>query len=78
MIYLNSCIMCNVLPGVNCWVSNHDVSVEGDGEDVEHGDPQQPVPHQRVELAEVGAPDPPPGQEHGGSQGEVEAAEEQV
>ena len=70
--------MGNVIPGIYCWVSNHDVSVEGDGEDVEHGDPQQPVPHQRVELAEVGAPDPPPGQEHGGSQGEVEAAEEKV
>ena len=59
-------------------MGDHHVSVDGDGEDVEDGDPEQSVPQQRVELAELGAPDPPLGQELGGRQGEVEAAEEKV
>ena len=59
-------------------MSYHDVSVDGDGEDVEDGDSQQAVPQQRVELAQLGAPDPVLRQELGGRQGKVEAAEEQV
>ena len=59
-------------------MSYHDVSVDGDGEDVEDGDPEQAVPQQGVELAQLGAPHPPSGQELGGCQGKVEAAEEEV
>ena len=59
-------------------MSYHDVSVDGDGEDVEDGDPEQAVPQQGVELAQLGAPDPVLRQELGGGEGQVEAAEEQV
>ena len=59
-------------------MSYHDVSVDGDGEDVEDGDSQQAVPQQGVELAQLGPPDPVLRQELGGGQREVEAAEEQV
>ena len=59
-------------------MSYHDVSVDGDGEDVEDGDPEQAVPQQGVELAQLGAPHPAPRQELGGCQGKVEAAEEEV
>ena len=59
-------------------MGDHDVSVDGDGEDVEDGDPEEAVPQERVELAELRAPDPPLGQELGGGQGQVEAAEQEV
>ena len=59
-------------------MSYHDVSIDGDSEDVEDGDAQQSVPQQRVELAQLGAPDPVLRQELGGGEGKVEAAEEQV
>ena len=59
-------------------MGDHDVSVDGDGEDVEDGDPEEAVPQEGVELAELRAPDPPLGQELGGGQGQVEAAEEEV
>ena len=59
-------------------MGDHDVSVDGDGEDVEDGDAEQSVPQQGVELTQLGPPDPVLRQELGGGQREVEAAEEQV
>ena len=59
-------------------MSYHDVSIDGDGEDVEDGDSQQSIPQQGIELAQLRPPDPVLRQELGGRQGKVEAAEEEV
>jgi hypothetical protein len=39
-----------MLPGVCCGMSYHDISVDGDGQDVEDGHSQQPVSQQGVQL----------------------------
>ena len=97
----------DVSPVVDVGVGDHHVSVDGDGQDVEDGHPEQPVPDMKiwqwlwyfalvkkcveleeseslhqpeegVELAELRPPDPVAGEELGGGQREVEAAEEKV
>ncbi len=38
------------LPGICCGMGDHDISVDGDGQDVEDGHSQQPISQQGEQL----------------------------
>ena len=39
-------------------MSYHDISVDGDGQNVEDGDTKQTVSEERIQLTQLGTPDP--------------------
>ena len=67
-----------ILPRINGGMSYHDVSVDGDGKDVEDWDTQESVPQEWVKLTQFGTPNPTSCQEHRCSQGKIKAAKEKV
>ena len=39
-------------------MSNHDISVDGDGKNIEDGDTKQTISKERIQLTQLWAPDP--------------------
>ena len=59
-------------------MSYHDISVDGDGQDVEYRDTKQPIAEERIQLTKLWSPYPASGEKHRGCKGKVEASEEKV
>ena len=65
-------------PVIDVWMSDHNISIDGDGQNIEDRHAQETISEKRIESTQLRSPDPMSGEELGCRQRKIETTKQQV